>query len=49
VAVVLDNVLAVMGDEAHFDPQKGFTCDREPVEMMTRVASEAVRLLHERE
>jgi len=49
VAVVLDNVLEVMGDKAHFDPQAGFTHDREPVELMTRVASEAVRLLHERE
>ena len=48
VAVVLDNVLKVAGETGHFDPQAGFAHSRDPVELMTRVASEAVRLLHER-
>ncbi len=49
VAVVLDNVLKVTGETGHFDPQAGFAHDREPIEIMAEVASEAVRLLHERE
>ena len=48
-AVVLDNVLKVSGDTGHLDPQKGFAHDREPIQVMGRVASEAVRLLHEKE
>ncbi len=49
VAVVLDNVMRVTGETGHFDPQTGFSHGREPVEVMAQVASEAVRLLHERE
>jgi uridine phosphorylase len=45
-AVVLDNVLRVLEDGGQLDPEAGFAHDREPIEIMGRVASEAVRLLH---
>jgi len=48
-AVVLDNVLKVMEDNGHFDPQAGFAHDREPIETMGKVASEAVRRLHKQD
>jgi uridine phosphorylase len=47
-AVVLDNVLKVLDEEGGLDPEAGFAHDRQPIEIMGRVASEAVRLLHER-
>ncbi len=47
-AVVLDNVLKVMDEAGGLDPEAGFAHDRERIELMGRVASEAVRLLHER-
>jgi uridine phosphorylase len=46
-AVVVDNVLEVVEDSGSFDPQAGFAHDREPIEIMGQVASEAVRRLHE--
>jgi len=49
VAVVLDNVMHVAGETGQFDPQAGFVHAREPIDLMTQVASEAVRLLHARE
>jgi len=48
-AVVVDHVLKASGETGHFDPEHAFAHDREPIEIMARVASEAVRLLHERE
>jgi uridine phosphorylase len=47
VAVVLDNVFKVVEEEGHFDPQAGFAQDKEPIERMAKVASEAVLLLHQ--
>jgi uridine phosphorylase len=47
-AVVLDNVLKVSEEHGSFNPQAGFAHDREPIVVMGKVASEAVRLLHER-
>jgi uridine phosphorylase len=49
VAVVLDNVLKVTGEAGHFDPQAGFAHNKEPIESMAKVASEAVLLLHQHE
>jgi uridine phosphorylase len=49
VAVVLDNVLKVTGEAGHFDPQVGFAHNKEPIESMAKVASEAVLLLHQHE
>jgi hypothetical protein len=49
VAVVLDNVMHVAGETGHFDPEAAFAHGREPVELMARVASEAVVRLHARE
>jgi uridine phosphorylase len=46
-AVVVDNVLKVVEEDGHFDPQAGFAHNREPIEIMGLVASEAVRRLHE--
>lgn len=48
-AVVLDNVMKVAGDKGHFDPEAAFAHDREPIELMARVASEAVVRLHQSE
>jgi hypothetical protein len=45
---VLDNVLKVLDEEGGLDPEADFAHDREPIELMGRVASEAVRLLHKR-
>ena len=47
IAVVVDNVMEVTREIGRFDPQQGFTHDREPIELMTLIASEAVRSLHE--
>jgi len=48
-AVVLDNVLKVTDESGHLDPEADFAHGKEPVEVMARVASEAVRLIHQRE
>ncbi|MGQ9493661.1 MAG: nucleoside phosphorylase [Anaerolineae bacterium] len=48
IAVVLDNVMKVAGESGKFDPEAAFAHDREPIALMAHVASEAVRLLHER-
>jgi uridine phosphorylase len=49
VAVVVDNVIHMDRETAHFDPEAGFAHSREPVEAMARVACEAVVRLHSRE
>jgi uridine phosphorylase len=49
MAVVLDNVIKVTGETGQLDPQKDFAHSREPVEVMARVASEAVYHLHQQE
>ena len=49
VAVVVDNVMKMAGETGQFDPEAGFAHNREPIDLMADVASEAVRLLHERE
>jgi hypothetical protein len=47
--VVVDNVFKVVEEKGHFDPQAGFAHDKEPIERMAKVASEAVFLLHQQE
>jgi len=49
MAVVLDNVVKVAGESGQFDPEAGFAHAREPVELMAKVASEAVLRLHARD
>ncbi len=48
-AVVLDNVMEVTGKTGHFDPEAGFAHNREPIEIMSQVASEAVRRLYDQD
>ncbi|MBM4430843.1 MAG: nucleoside phosphorylase [Chloroflexi bacterium] len=48
-AVVLDNVLKVTHESGHLDPEAAFAHAKEPVQVMARVASEAVRLIHQRD
>jgi uridine phosphorylase len=46
VAVVVDNVMHVAGETGQFDPEAAFAHDRDPIERMARVGSEAVVRLH---
>jgi len=48
-AVVLDNVMEVTGKTGHFDPEAAFDHNREPIVIMSQVASEAVRRLHDQD
>ena len=48
VAVVLDNVIQVTQEHGQLDPQADFAHSQESIEVMAKVASEAVRLLHQR-
>lgn len=47
IAVVVDNVMKVVEETGHFDPQSGFAHGKEPIERMVEVACEAVLLLHQ--
>ena len=49
VAVVLDNVLRVSGDEGGFDPQTQFEHGGDEIERLARLGSETVRVLAERD
>jgi uridine phosphorylase len=47
IAVVLDNVLKVTGDDGKFDPEEGFDHSEENIESLAMMGSEAVHFLHE--
>jgi uridine phosphorylase len=49
VAVVLDNVLRVSGEEGRFDPESQFEHGGDEIERVSRLGSETVRLLAERD
>jgi uridine phosphorylase len=49
VAVVLDNVLKVMGEEEKFDPEKNFFHSSENVEKLTLMGNEVVKYLYEQD
>jgi uridine phosphorylase len=47
IAVVLDNVLKVTGDDGHFDPEAEFAHTEENVARLCRMRCEVVRILSE--
>jgi uridine phosphorylase len=49
VAVVLDNVLEVSGEEGRFDPEEQFAHGGDEIERLARMGSETVRILAERD